>query len=72
MTFLGYLIQVMPPLILEKVFRLTRKHFYHSFEAFSTLFKVTRVITLAPPMKFATTTQASGGIFLHGGNTEIK
>ena len=34
--------------------------------------KVTRVITLAPPMKFTPTTQLSGGIFLHGGYTEIK
>ena len=34
--------------------------------------KVTRVVTLAPPMKFTPTTQLSGGIFLHGGYTEIK
>ena len=56
MSFLGYLIQAKPPLIPAKVLRLKLKHFYHSFEASGTLFQVTRIITLAPPMKFATTT----------------
>ena len=32
--------------------------------------KVTRVVTLAPPMKFTPTTQLSGGTFLHGGHTK--
>ena len=32
MSFLGYLIQAKPPLILENVLRLTFTHFYHSFE----------------------------------------
>ena len=72
MSFLGYLIKAKPPLILRKLLRLILNHFYHSFEALSTFFKVTRVIPLAPPMKFTPTTQVSGGIFLHGGNTEIK
>ena len=34
--------------------------------------KVTRVVTLAPPMKFTPTTQLSGGTFLHGGHTKTK
>ena len=34
--------------------------------------KVTRVVTLAPPMKFTPTTQLSGGTFLHGGHTKIN
>ena len=33
MSFLGYLIQAKPPLNLELMLRLTRNHFYHSFEA---------------------------------------
>ena len=34
--------------------------------------KVTRVVTLAPPMKFTPTTQLSGGTFLNGGHTKIN
>ena len=37
-----------------------------------TFLKVTRVVTLAPPMKFTPTTQLSGGTFLHGGHTKIN
>ena len=43
------LIQTRPPLILSKLLRLTRNPFYHSFDALSTVSKVTRAITLAPP-----------------------
>ena len=49
MSFLGYLNQTKPPIILGKLWKLTFDHFHHSFEALSTFFKVTRVITLAPP-----------------------
>ena len=36
----------------------------------SRFFKATRVVTLGP-VKFTPTTQGIGGIFLHGGITEI-
>ena len=49
MSFLGCLIQAKPPVILRKLLRLTVNHFYCSFKALSTFFKVSRVITLAPP-----------------------
>ena len=45
---LGYLIPAKPPSILWKLRRLALSNIYHSFEAFGTCFKVTRVITLAP------------------------
>ena len=49
MSFLGYLIQAKTPPILGKLLRRTLKLFYHSSEALRTFFKVTKVITLAPP-----------------------
>ena len=48
MSFVGYLILAKPPLILVKLLRLALKHFYQSFEALSTFFKVNRILTLAP------------------------
>ena len=49
MSFLRFMFQNEPPLILGKLFGLTLHHSYPSFEALSTFFKVTRVITLATP-----------------------
>ena len=72
MSFLEGLIQAKPPL----------KPFVDAetdLSVFITLLwpkvhflKVTRVVTLAPPMKFTPTTQLSGGTFLHGGHTKIN
>ena len=72
MSFLEGLIQAKPPLkpfvdaeTNSSVFislLLPKVHFL----------KVTRVVTLAPPMKFTPTTQLSGGTFLHGGHTKIN
>ena len=65
MSFLGYLIQARPPLSLGMMLII----FITNLKLEVHFLKATRVM---PCLKFTPTSQVSGGIFLHGGNTEIK
>ena len=70
MSFLDGLIQAKPPLKPFVDAKTNLSVFISLLLPKVHFLKVTRVVTLAPPMKFTPTTQLSGGTFLHGGHTK--
>ena len=72
MSFLEGLIQAKPPLKPFVDAKTNLSVFISLLLPKVHFLKVTRVVTLAPPMKFTPTTQLSGGTFLHGGHTKIN
>ena len=72
MSFLEGLIQAKPPLKPYVDAETNLSVFISLLLPKVHFLKVTRVVTLAPPMKFTPTTQLSGGTFLHGGHTKIN
>ena len=70
MSFLEGLIQAKPPLKPFVDAKTNLSVFISLLLPKVHFLKVTRVVTLAPPMKFTPTTQLSGGTFLHGGHTK--